>query len=240
MSCWERCVACNRKFVSNISVSVQQTGGWWKQWVLTMFWDFKKCWVIEDRTKNECVICMHSVQRQKRCALEPDWKEGWSPAPCTCWSCQPVCPALPPQQDVLRHQERGPTVLATGPWWSKMRADFFPDGGTVKRVSANRATPNSALQVKRREAFTRANVGLSRAIGTTIIVSPLDMAGQPGACIVTAVLQAGFAIVDTTAYGKPKSRQPLIHRFAQVKTWRLASMDERLANFRCLWRAGSE
>ena len=54
--------------------------------------------------------------------------------------------------------------------------------------------------VKRREAFTRANVGLSRAIGTTIIVSPLDMAGQPGACIVTAVLQAGFAIVDTTAY----------------------------------------
>ena len=55
--------------------------------------------------------------------------------------------------------------------------------------------------IKRREAFTRANVGLSRAIGTTIIVSPLDMAGQPGACIVTAVLQAGFAIVDTTAYG---------------------------------------
>ena len=36
--------------------------------------------------------------------------------------------------------------------------------------------------VKRREAFTRANVGLSRAIGTTIIISPLDMAGQPGAC----------------------------------------------------------
>ena len=55
--------------------------------------------------------------------------------------------------------------------------------------------------IKRREAFTRANVGLSRAIGTTIIVSPLDMAGQRGACIVTAVLQAGFAIVDTTAYG---------------------------------------
>ena len=27
------------------------------------------------------------------------------------------------------------------------------------------------------------------------------MAGQPGACIVTAVLQAGLAIVDTTAYG---------------------------------------
>ena len=55
--------------------------------------------------------------------------------------------------------------------------------------------------IKRREAFTHANVGLSRAIGTIIIVSPLDMAGQPGACIVTAVLQAGFAIVDTTAYG---------------------------------------
>ena len=27
------------------------------------------------------------------------------------------------------------------------------------------------------------------------------MASQPGACIVTAVLQTGFAIVDTTAYG---------------------------------------
>ena len=59
--------------------------------------------------------------------------------------------------------------------------------------------------IKRREAFTRANVGLSRAIGTTIIISPLDMAGQPGACIVTAVLQTGFAIVDTTAYGDSES-----------------------------------
>ena len=63
--------------------------------------------------------------------------------------------------------------------------------------------------VKRREAFTRANVGLSRAIGTTIIVSPLDMAGQPGACIVTAVLQAGFAIVDTTAHGEAEIQTAL-------------------------------
>jgi len=57
------------------------------------------------------------------------------------------------------------------------------------------------LEVQRKEAYTRANVGLSRAIGTTIMISPLDMAGQPGACIVTAVLQTGFAIVDTNAYG---------------------------------------
>ncbi|MEM1281830.1 MAG: hypothetical protein AAGG53_17870, partial [Cyanobacteria bacterium P01_H01_bin.152] len=40
-----------------------------------------------------------------------------------------------------------------------------------------------------------------RAIGATIIISPLDMAGQPGACIVTAVLQTGFASVNTDAYG---------------------------------------
>ncbi|MEM1007847.1 MAG: hypothetical protein AAGJ35_02470 [Myxococcota bacterium] len=42
---------------------------------------------------------------------------------------------------------------------------------------------------------------MSRAIGTTIIISPLDMAGQPGACIVTAILQTGFASVNTDAYG---------------------------------------
>ena len=53
------------------------------------------------------------------------------------------------------------------------------------------------MTIKRREAFTRVNAGFSRAIRTTIIISPLDMAGQPGACIVTAVFQAGFAIVDT-------------------------------------------
>ena len=46
--------------------------------------------------------------------------------------------------------------------------------------------------VKRREAFTRANVGLSRAIRTTIIVSPLDMAGQPGACGHSGCEQPGF------------------------------------------------
>ena len=63
--------------------------------------------------------------------------------------------------------------------------------------------------VKRREAFARANVGLSRTIGTTIIVSPLDMAGQPGACIVTAVLQAGLAIVDTTAHGEAEIQTAL-------------------------------
>ena len=69
------------------------------------------------------------------------------------------------------------------------------------RLRQQRDTHQVTAAIKRREAFTRANVGFSRAIGTTIIISPLDMAGQPGACIVTAVLQAGFAIVDTTAYG---------------------------------------
>ena len=75
--------------------------------------------------------------------------------------------------------------------------------------------------VKRREAFIRANVGLSRAIGTTIIVSPLDMAGQPGACIVTAVLQAGLAIVEQQRTEKPRSRQRSIQRFVQIETWGL-------------------
>ena len=35
------------------------------------------------------------------------------------------------------------------------------------------------------------------------------MAGQPGACIVTAVLQAGFAIIDTTAYGEAEIQTAL-------------------------------
>ena len=69
------------------------------------------------------------------------------------------------------------------------------------RLRQQHVAQQNALAVKRREAYTRANVGFSRAIGTTIIISPLDMAGQPGACIVTAVLQAGFAIVDTNALG---------------------------------------
>ena len=97
--------------------------------------------------------------------------------------------------------------------------------GRRSRQESHRQQSDAQLRiaaVKRREAVTRANVGLSRAIGTTIIVSPLAMAGQPGACIVTAVLHAGL-IVDTTAYGK--SRQPLVPRFAQIKTWSLASMD---------------
>ena len=61
--------------------------------------------------------------------------------------------------------------------------------------------------VKQREAFTRANVSLSQAIGTTIIVSPLDMAGQPGACMVTAVFyKRVLPIVGTTAHGEARSR----------------------------------
>ena len=84
--------------------------------------------------------------------------------------------------------------------------------GRRHRQDSQRQQSDAQLRtaaVKRREAFTRANVGLSRAIGTTIIVSPLDMAGQPGACIVTAVLQAGFAIVDTTAYGEAEIQTAL-------------------------------
>ena len=75
-----------------------------------------------------------------------------------------------------------------------MRVDFFQDGGIVNRAIANRATQLRTAAVKRREAFTQANVSLSRAIGTTIIVSA-DMAGQPGACIVTAVVQAFVPIL---------------------------------------------
>ena len=88
-----------------------------------------------------------------------------------------------------------------------MRADSYEDHRRDSQRQQSEAQLRTAA-VKRREAFTRANVGLSRAIGTTIIVSPLDMAGQPGACIVTAVLQAGLAIVDTTAHGEAEIRAP--------------------------------
>ena len=87
---------------------------------------------------------------------------------------------------------------------------FLSDVGIVATASASRAKPNFAQRRSSDvKAFTRANVGLSRAIGTTIIVSPLCMAGQPGACIVTAVLQAGFAIVDTTAHGEAEIQTAL-------------------------------
>ena len=59
---------------------------------------------------------------------------------------------------------------------------FLSGRDTVKTASANRAMPNSALRSSDVKRFLQANVGLSRAIGTTIIVSPLDMAGQLGAC----------------------------------------------------------
>ena len=107
-----------------------------------------------------------------------------------------------------------------------MHADSYQDVGTVATASASRNEAQlRTAAVKRREAFTQANVGLSRAIGTTIIVSPLDMAGQPGACIVTAVLQAGLAIVDTTAHGEAEIQTALntVQRFVQIKTWRPAS-----------------
>ena len=45
------------------------------------------------------------------------------------------------------------------------------------------------------------------------------MAGQPGACIVTAVLQAGLAIVDTTAHGEAEIQTALnaeIRNFPEV------------------------
>lgn len=35
------------------------------------------------------------------------------------------------------------------------------------------------------------------------------MAGQPGACIVTAVLQTGLAVIDTNAYGLSHSEMSL-------------------------------
>ena len=83
--------------------------------------------------------------------------------------------------------------------------------GRRSRAQQAQRSPHHARQaeVKRKEAFTRANVGLSRAIGTTIIISPLDMAGQPGACIVTAVLQTGLAVIDTNAYGLSHSEMSL-------------------------------
>ena len=81
-----------------------------------------------------------------------------------------------------------------------MRADSYQDVGTVATASQQSEAQLRTAAVKRREAFARANAGLSRAIGTTIIVSPLDMAGLPGTCIVTAVLQAGLAIA--TAHGE--------------------------------------
>ena len=65
MSSWERRVACNRIF----PMSVQQTGGWWKQRVWTLLWGFKMHWVIPQVTleffskhcRNTNSLGLHSV-----------------------------------------------------------------------------------------------------------------------------------------------------------------------------------
>lgn len=49
------------------------------------------------------------------------------------------------------------------------------------------------------EAKARANVGLSRAIGSTIIVSPVDMRSLIGMAQVLAALQIGVGRVDTNS-----------------------------------------
>lgn len=51
------------------------------------------------------------------------------------------------------------------------------------------------------EAYARANVGLSRAIGTTIIVSPIDMRGLIGMAQVLALIQTGIGRIDTNSLG---------------------------------------
>lgn len=51
------------------------------------------------------------------------------------------------------------------------------------------------------EAYARANVGLSRAIGATIIVSPVDMRGLIGMAQVLATIQAGLCRIDTDSGG---------------------------------------
>ena len=51
------------------------------------------------------------------------------------------------------------------------------------------------------EAFARAVVGFSRAIGSTIFVSPLDMRGLPGLVQVWTTLALGFVRIDTDSHG---------------------------------------
>lgn len=55
------------------------------------------------------------------------------------------------------------------------------------------------------EAYARANVGLSRAIGSTVIVSPLDMRGLIGMAQVVGTLQGGLAVIKTNQYGLESS-----------------------------------
>ena len=61
------------------------------------------------------------------------------------------------------------------------------------------------------EAYARANVGLSRAIGTTIILSPLDMRGLIGLAQVLATLQTGLGLVVTNALGHVRDVNLLRH-----------------------------
>ena len=67
------------------------------------------------------------------------------------------------------------------------------------------------------------------------------MAGQPGACTVTAVLQAGFAIVDTTAYGEAEIQTALDTQICSDQDMEACLNGRKFGNFLCLWRcAGSE
>lgn len=51
------------------------------------------------------------------------------------------------------------------------------------------------------EAYARANVGLSRAIGATVIVSPPDMRGLIGMAQILATIQSGIGYIYTHAAG---------------------------------------
>ena len=80
---------------------------------------------------------------------------------------------------------------------------WFPLRPHDRPSSVSKVIPTCSLPQSSDEKHSHVPMLASHGLlaHTTIIISPLDMAGQPGACIVTAVLQAGFAIVDTTAYG---------------------------------------
>lgn len=51
------------------------------------------------------------------------------------------------------------------------------------------------------EAYAKANVGLSWAIGATIIVSPIDMRGLIGMAQVLAALQTRLGRIDANSFG---------------------------------------
>ena len=112
---------------------------------------------------------------------------------------------------------------------SKMHVDSFWDGGLVQSVIANRVMPNFALLPSSDEKRSHEPMLVPSGYWHNHHHSPLDMASQPAPAWSLRFCKLDLPLSTQLFMGNLKSRQLLTPRFAQIKTWRLASVDKRFS-----------